>query len=169
VASGPNETIKAKHRLLKHISFSILDQITNASEKFPTILNKIDNFKSRELEEEEQHAFAEYAIRGRYNYRTNLPKKLFSDLQQTTTKLLQTRRKEDEGNSAWVVYNRVQENLIKGIEGFSRPITGYYDSLRTNQLLWKGAETSLGFERQLLKAELNKLLVKDGIKGKISA
>jgi hypothetical protein len=38
-----------------------------------------------------------------------------------------------------------------------------------NQLLWKGAEMTLQFDRQKLNQSLMDLLVKDGKKGKISA
>jgi hypothetical protein len=88
---------------------------------------------------------------------------------RTVEKLLQSRRPEDENNSVWTVYNRVQENIMSGIEGFSRPIRGYSDSVRVNQLLWKGAETALHFDKQQLNTALMNLIVKDGKKGKISA
>jgi hypothetical protein len=97
-----------------------------------------------------------------------MPKR-FKDMGRTAEKILAHRREEDAGNSAWVVYNRVQENLIRGIEGFSRPINSYLDNVRVNQLLWKGAETSLKFDNQQFQNELMSLLIKDGKKGKISA
>jgi hypothetical protein len=58
---------------------------------------------------------------------------------------------------------------MSGVEGFSRPIRGYTDSVRVNQLLWKGAETALHFDKQQLNTALMNLIVKDGKKGKISA
>ena len=82
--------------------------------------------------------------------------------------LLAHRREEDNGNTTWQVFNRVQENLMSGVEGFSRPIRGYSDSVRVNQLLWKGAETTMRFNSQALNTALMDLLIKDGKKGKIS-
>jgi hypothetical protein len=168
VASGPAETIRTKHRFSGDRLEEIMGQVSQISERFPTINNRIEGFKSRELTENEQLAYAHYAIKGRYNYRPEMPKR-FKDMGRTAEKILAHRREEDAGNSAWVVYNRVQENLIRGIEGFSRPINSYLDNVRVNQLLWKGAETSLKFDNQQFQNELMSLLIKDGKKGKISA
>jgi hypothetical protein len=168
VASGPAETIRTKHRFSGDRLEEIMEQVSQISERFPTINNRIEGFKSRELTENEQLAYAHYAIKGRYNYRPEMPKR-FKDMGRTAEKILAHRREEDAGNSAWVVYNRVQENLIRGIEGFSRPINSYLDNVRVNQLLWKGAETSLKFDNQQFQNELMSLLIKDGKKGKISA
>jgi hypothetical protein len=168
VASGPAETIRTKHRFSGDRLEEIMEQVSQISERFPTINNRIEGFKSRELTENEQLAYAHYAIKGRYNYRPEMPKR-FKDMGRTAEKMLTPRREEDAGNSAWVVYNRVQENLIRGIEGFSRPINSYLDNVRVNQLLWKGAETSLKFDNEKFQNELMSLLIKDGKKGKISA
>lgn len=168
VATGPAETIRAKHRFSDDKLNAIMDQVSHISNRFPLINNKIEQFKNRELTEVEQAAFALYALKGRYNYRPVMPKR-FSNTAETLNKLLNVRRKQDEGPSAWAVYNRVQENLVNGIEGFTRPIRGYTDSVRVNQLLWKGAETTLEFEQGHLSKEFAFLLTKDGKKGKISA
>lgn len=168
VASGPAETIRTKHRFSGDKLSAIMDQVAQISGRFPSINKTIRDFKSRELTVQEQSSFAQYAIKGRYNYRPETPKR-FRDIGYTVEKLLQPRRAEDAGTSAWEVYNRVQENLIQGIEGFTRPIKGYTDSIRVNQLLWKGTETALHFENQKFNIALNNLLIKDGKKGKIAA
>jgi len=168
VASGPAETIRIKHRFSNDRLSEIMDRVSDISERFPTIQSTIEHFKSREMSEQEQESFARYAINGRFLYRPAMPKR-FRDEERTIEKLLQHRRQEDAGSSAWEVYNRVQENLIKGIAGCTRPIKGYSDNVRVNQLLWKGAETALKFDKQQFDKELMKLLVKDGQKGKISA
>ena len=168
IASGPAETIRTKHRFSDNKFDSIMEQVAHISNRFPAINNKIEQFKNRELTEVEQAAFALYALKGRYNYRPAMPKR-FSNTADTLNKLLNVRRKQDEGPSAWAVYNRVQENLVTGIEGFTRPIRGYSDSVRVNQLLWKGAETTLEFEQGDLSHAFAGLLTKDGKKGKISA
>lgn len=168
VASGPAETIRLKHRFSDDRLSEIMERVSELSNRFPIINHTIDQFKSRELTDTEQASFAEYAIKGRFNYRPAMPKR-FRDTGRTVERLLQARREEDRGNSTWQVFNRVQENLISGIEGFSRPIKGYSDNVRVNQLLWKGAETSLKFDRQSLHNALMGLIVKDGKKGKIAA
>jgi hypothetical protein len=168
IASGPAETIRTKHRFSDNRLDQIMNQVSEISERFPMINDKISDFKSRQLTEQEQISFAEYAIKGRFNYRPAMPKR-FRDLERTTERLLAHRRDEDNGNSTWQVFNRVQENLITGMEGFSRPIRGYTDSTRVNQLLWKGAETTLTFDKDKLNKALMDLLIKDKKKGKIAA
>mgnify|MGYP003642166098 CR=1 FL=1 len=168
VASGPMETIRTKHRFSGDRLSVIMEQVSQISSRFPKILSKIEDFRSRQLNENEQKAYAEYAIRGRFNYRPEMPKR-FQDVNRVSEHLLDSRREEDNGNSAWQVYNRVQENLIRGVEGFTRPIRGYSDSVRVNQLLWKGAEATLDFQSEGLSKALTQLLVKDGKKGKIAA
>ena len=168
VASGPAETIRIKHRFSGDRLSEIMEQVSQISGKFPAIKNTIEDFKTREMSHDEQVTFAQYAIKGRFNYRPEMPKR-FRDMGRTVEKLLQVRRPEDAGDSVWSVYNRVQENLVSGIQGFSRPIRGYSDSVRVNQLLWKGAETALRFDKQQLNAALMNLITKDGKKGKISA
>jgi hypothetical protein len=168
VASGPAETIRTKHRFTNDRLSEIMDQVGQISGRFPKIVDTINEFKNREMDEKEMVAYAQYAIKGRFNYRPEMPKR-FRDLGRTTEKLLSVRRDADAGNSAWQVYNRVQENLIRGIEGFNRPIRSYGDNVRVNQLLWKGAETALSHEGTNLDSALKNLLVKDGAKGKISA
>jgi Domain of unknown function (DUF932) len=167
IASGPAETIRTKHRFTSDRLTEIMGQVSQIAGRFPTMMNTIEDFKQRDMTEEEMVAYAQYAIKGRFNYRPEMPKR-FRDLGRTTEKLLSVRRDADEGNSTWQVYNRVQENLIQGIEGFNRPIRSYGDNVRVNQLLWKGAETTLTNQGRNLGTALNQLLIKDGTKGKIS-
>jgi len=168
IATGPAETIRTKHRFSDERMGVIMDQIASVSERFPRVLNTINEFKTRQLTEAEQKTFAEYAIKGRYLYRQALPKS-FSHLGDMVEKILQSRRDADAGNSTWEVYNRVQENIVRGIEGTTRPMRGYGDTVRVNQLLWKGAEMTLQYDKNPLKNHLLGLLVKDGKKGKISS
>lgn len=59
--------------------------------------------------------------------------------------VLESRRDEDNDNRLWTVFNRVQENLVKG--GFqlnerqARPITNIITDLTLNQGLWQLAES----------------------------
>jgi hypothetical protein len=168
VATGPAEMIRTKHRFSDQRMEAIMAQIQSVSERFPRVLSTINDFKSRQLTEDEQHSFAEFAIKGRYLYRQALPKS-FTNIDAMSNLILNPRRVEDEGDSVWQVYNRVQENIVRGIEGTTRPMRGYGDSVRVNQLLWKGAETTLQYDKNPLKNHLLGLLVKDGTKGKISA
>jgi hypothetical protein len=167
VASGPAETIRTKHRFSGDKLEAIMSQVADISNRFPVINESITGFKDRNLTDEEMEAFARYAIQGRYNYRQELPK--LAKQESFVERVLSVRRDADQGNSTWAVYNRVQENIIRGVDGISSPIKSYSDNIRVNQLLWKGAETTLSHEKQDLKTALFNLLVKDGKKGKISA
>lgn len=166
VESGPTSCIKTKHRFSDNRLDAIMDQTKELSERFPKVLEIIEGFRSRQLTESEQRSFAEFAIKGRYLYRQTLPKS-FGDLDKMSNLLLTPRRKEDEGNSAWEVFNRVQENVIRGVEGITRPMRGF-DSTRVNQLLWKGTETALQYNNKELNKRLMDILVKDKKKNKIS-
>ena len=166
IESGPTSCIKTKHRFSDNRLDAIMDQTKELSERFPKVLEIIEGFKSRQLTESEQRSFAEFAIKGRYLYRQTLPKS-FGDLDKMSNLLLTPRRKEDEGNSAWEVFNRVQENVIRGVEGVTRPMRGF-DSTRVNQLLWKGTETALQYNNKELNKRLMDILVKDKKKNKIS-
>ena len=159
VASGPAETIRTVHRFSDNRMDAIQDQINQLTDRFPHIQNTINDFKSRVLSEQEQDSFSEFALRGRYHYRKTLPKR-FIQTRDQSQKLLMPRRPEDQGDSTWSVFNRVQENIIRGIEGSSRPLRGYGDSIRVNQLLWKGAETALQYENDDFHKELFKIIDK---------
>lgn len=167
VATGPSEAIKTKHRFSDNRLEAITEQINNASQRFPKILQTIESFKSRQLSDHEKVTFARYAIQGRYNYRKELPKK-FQHLQPMIDNVLTSRRPEDDGDSVWEVFNRVQENIVRGVEGSIRGIKGFGDSNRTNLLLWKGAETALEHSDNEFENRLNQLLLKDSVKNKIS-
>lgn len=168
VATGPSEAIKTKHRFSDNRLSMIMDQIASASQRFPKVLQTIEDFKSRQLNDQEKIAFAKYAIQGRYNYRKELPKK-FQHLQPMIDNVLTSRRPEDDGDSVWEVFNRVQESIVRGVEGSIRGIRGYNDNVRVNQLLWKGAETALEYSNNEFENRLIELVRKDGKKGKISA
>lgn len=167
VATGPAESIRTTHRFADEKLESILERVSVVTERFPVIQSLIEDFKNRNLTEEEQIAYSKYAIKGRFNYRPELPKR-FKDLEHNARLFLNSRREQDNGDSVWQVYNRVQENLINGIQDYTRPIKSYSDNIRVNQLLWKGAETALNYNGAKFKNVLDELVAKDGKKGKIS-
>jgi len=87
----PDEVIDA--------SFKLLDGI-------PAITARVDAFKQRQLNSTEIAAFAEAALRLRFEDTDKAP--------INPHKLLDCRRHEDAGNDLWHVFNRVQEHLIRG-------------------------------------------------------
>lgn len=159
VATGPAEMIRTRHLFSDDRLETIMARIDTLSERFPKVLETIEAFKSRELSEEEQVRFAQFGLRSRYLYRKELPKKVVGD--SVTSRLLEVRRPEDEGSNAWVVLNRVQESLIRGVDGVIKGTQAFGDNIRTNQFLWRGTEMALQDSNQNLFNRWEKLLVKD--------
>jgi len=93
---------------LKHTGYTFEELqylVTAAVERMPEIAGKINTFGQRLMNSAEQRAFAKSAFA------------LRSDRQLTENELvdfLTPRRKEDEGDSLWLVLNRIQESVIKG-------------------------------------------------------
>ena len=126
----PDEVIDA--------SFKLLDGI-------PAITSRVETFKNRKLNSAELDSFAGEALRLR-----------FENVQEApigASKLLDSRRWEDKGDDLWHVFNRVQENLIRGGQrDFSRrredgrrfprtrAIAGLDQNIRLNRELWNLAE-----------------------------
>jgi len=159
VATGPAEAIRTRHLFSDDRLESIMERIDTLSDRFPKVLETIEAFKSREMSEEEQVRFAQFGLRSRYLYRKELPKRVSGD--SVVTRLLEVRRPEDEGSSAWVVLNRIQESLIRGVDGLMKGTQAFGDNIRTNQFLWRGAEMALQYSNSDLNNRWNKLLVKD--------
>jgi len=119
-------------------SFAMLAQL-------PRLTEKVEAFRSRQMTTTEQHIFAEQAIKLRWDDLRHAP--------VGVDKILLPRRSEDAGNDLWAVYNRVQENLIRGHQRdyhqrredgsrhqLTRPVKGLDESIRINKRLWEIAE-----------------------------
>jgi hypothetical protein len=132
----PDEVIEASFKLLDHV---------------PAITSRVEAFRNRKLNGTELEAFAGAALRLR-----------FEDVKEapiTANKLLDSRRYEDAGDDLWHVFNRVQENLIRGGQrDFSRrredgrrfprtrAIAGLDQNIRLNRELWNLAERVANYE-----------------------
>ncbi len=107
------------------------------SERFESLAHQVERMEGRRLLEDEQIRFAERALALRY-----------PDLGQAgmpPSQLLHSRRVEDLGDDLWSVFNRCQENLLRG--GLSRRsasgrlsrtrrITSIREDERLNSRLW---------------------------------
>lgn len=92
-----------------------------------------------------RHALANAALKYRFG----------EDYQPVTvSQLLTPRRREDYSDDLWTVYQRVQENLMKGglsgrtAQGKSsrtRAVTGIDGDVKLNRALWIMAENMLAF------------------------
>ena len=130
---------------LKHTGYSFEELqvlIEAAVERMPEIAGRINNFGQRIMSATEQRNFAKAAFA------------LRSDRLLTPNELedfITPRRKEDEGDSLWLVLNRVQESVIrggslaepgkkKGKKAF-KGIKNIHRDFKINQELWEMAET----------------------------
>ena len=130
---------------LKHTGYTfeeLQNLIEAAVERMPEIAGKINTFGQRIMNPTEQRAFAKAAFALRSD-RLLTPNEL--------TDFLAPRRKEDEGDSLWLVLNRVQESVIKG-GSLAEPtvkkgkkafkgIKNIHRDFKINQELWEMAES----------------------------
>jgi hypothetical protein len=116
---------------------AVRDLISEKIEGMQTVVNKISKWNGVEMTQGQRTSFAIEALAMR----------LSSDRQPENyeiNEILSSRRREDDSNSLWHVFNRVQENLIKG--GYqmnnrtARPITNPIQDMTLNQGLWQIAE-----------------------------
>ena len=120
-------------------SFRVLDNIK-------LVTDRIDQYRSVELTPHEQVAFAQAAQQLRWG--DNAP------LRQAE-QIIQPRRFEDRQNNLWSVFNRAQENLIKGgLAGRSasgrrtstREVGGVNENVKLNRALWTLADRLAQFK-----------------------
>lgn len=109
-------------------------------DRFDTVTESCQEMKSIQLSNDEQRIFAEAALEYRYEDKHN---------PLTPETILRPRRREDQKNDIWTVYQRTQENIIKGgVLGRNqkgrlvrtRPINGIDGDIKTNRALWSLAE-----------------------------
>jgi hypothetical protein len=126
---------------MRHSGYSfeqLQETLNQAMEQLPAVVNKINSFNQIIMSKEAQREFAQKAFALRS----------YQDRQLTESELegfLAPRRKEDEGDSLWVVFNKIQESVIRG--GYSitnkknkvrraKSIKNIQQELKLNQELW---------------------------------
>ena len=107
----------------------------NIAKMSPVMQNSIGSMRSHEMERHNVRRFVSMAAALRYPDPT--------DYQLTL--LNRARRTEDEGDTLWQVFNRVQENLTQGVraqpgERGIRKVTGVGRDFVLNKKLWSLAE-----------------------------
>ena len=127
-------------------SFTVLDNLQQ-------LTNRIDSYKAITLDDREQSAFAEAAAElrwGRDESTGNLQAPLLYPNQ-----LIRANRYEDRHSDLWTVFNRVQENMIKGgLAGRSatgrrtrtREVGGVNENVKLNRALWTMADRLAQFK-----------------------
>lgn len=114
-------------------SFTVLDNIETAAAR-------IEQYKTTQLTPHEQHAFAAAALQLRWEP---------EETPIIPAKVLLPRRWEDQSDSLWTAFNRVQENLLQGgLRGraktgrrtTTRAVQGVTENVRLNRGLWTLAD-----------------------------
>jgi hypothetical protein len=140
VCGDLNHDIRVRHtgEILDNViegAFTVLDSFEDVSEQ-------VEGMKAITLNDGEQAAFARAALTVKYDDPTK-PAPFFAE------KLLSPNRVEDRPNDLFTVFNRVQENLIRGgIMGrtangnrsTTREVAGIDQNLKINRSLWVLAE-----------------------------
>ena len=131
---------------MRHSGYSfeqLQETLNTAMTRLPEVVGKINDYNQIIMSKEAQKAFAQQAFALRS----------YQDRQLTETELeefLAPRRKQDEGDSLWVVLNRIQESVLKG--GYSitnkkdkirraKSIKNIQQDIKLNQQVWELAGT----------------------------
>jgi hypothetical protein len=127
---------------IRHTGYTfeqLQETLNEAIERLPDVVGRINQFNQIIMSKEAQREFAQKAFALRS----------YSDRELTDVELdefLAPRRKEDAGDSLWVVLNRVQESVLKG--GFhtlnqkgryrkAKSIKNIQKDLQLNQQIWE--------------------------------
>ncbi len=110
--------------------------ITEMVEKLPLTVESMNNFKNKQLSQEQKQKFALEAL----GLRFNIEDKTFN-----VDEFLTPTRKEDEGNDLWSVFNLVQEKLVHGMVDYrsgskmrkARKIKNFQQDIALNTELYK--------------------------------
>lgn len=136
-----NEDIRQTVRHSGDVKGEIIDCAFRILDRFDTVTAEIDAMKSARLEQPLMLAFANAAIEARFE----------GDQKPVTAEqILRARRVADQPNDVWTVFNRVQENVIKGgLQGRTtdangrtarrktRGVNGIDQDATLNRALWR--------------------------------
>lgn len=144
VSDGTFAKVRVAH--VGDIAQRVLEGSYTVVENVPAIAARVEEFKARELSNDETLEFSRRALELRGVGREDA---------NAIGGVLRTYRREDQGNSLWAVFNRVQENLVNGhyrtlkpipgVERYrtqvkARAIKGIDTNLKVNKGLWELAE-----------------------------
>lgn len=141
VPDGICQTIKVQHsgKVQSKVvegAFSVLDGLTR-------VIESRDDMRALTLNAGEQAAFANAALTLRFD----MPEGQSAPV--TAEQLLNARRHEDRASDLWTIFNRVQENSMKGglrghavngVRRSTRAVTGIDQDVKLNRALWTLAE-----------------------------
>ena len=146
VSEGGFETLRFRHSGLNTVE--VVKASLRVIESVPQISQRIHDFRTRSLTFGEQLNFARAALQVRYEDSPPV----------NPDALLRPRRVEDNSDDLWTIFNRVQENLIRGgvCDGHRgrngrlrsvRALRGIDSKVTINKALWGLAEQVIrGYE-----------------------
>ena len=139
------DSMFATHRI-RHIGYTdekVQEAVYNVIESTPKIFNRIKEFEGIQLKEEERIAFADSALRLRFD------DEQLQELNTNATiqRLLAPRRPEDANATLWNTFNIVQEKFLKGgrfsipkersvCANKTREVKSISENIRLNKSLW---------------------------------
>ena len=140
---------------------SFEQMLAQTVERLPALMDRIQQMKGKEMSHLAQMELAVRAAETRWAWTTELndvkPTKGSFATGHTVSGLLRVQREADAYANAWTVFNRIQENVIRGgamIKSFSernadgiyrksRPVNSVTENVRVNRELWNAAEQVL--------------------------
>lgn len=121
-----NEDIRQSVRHSGDVKSEVIDCAFRIIDRFDTVAAEIDAMKAVRLEKPLMLAFANAALEARFDT---------DEKPVTAEQVLRPRRASDQSNDAWTVFNRVQENVIKGgLRGQSKDANGRTLRRRTREV-----------------------------------
>lgn len=122
----------------------IIDIIKETTIRVPDVVGKVQKMMGKEMSMTQQYDFAMDASINNWGV----------DKMIDVNQLLKVRRDEDRGNDLWSVFNRVQENILKGgvvsvtpkgegkfRRSRSRQINSIDKNIQVNKMLWNLSES----------------------------
>lgn len=131
---------------IRHIGYTdgkVKEAIYNVVESTPKIFNRVQEFQSIQLKEEERIAFADSALHLRFD--DEQLKEI--NTSATIQRLLAPRRPEDANATLWNTFNVIQEKFLKGgrfaipaersvYANKTREVKSISENVRLNKSLW---------------------------------
>lgn len=134
------------------------DVLTDTIESLPRLMDRIDNMRNVTINYDTARTLAERAAQVRWEtarqFAEDVPVRGTFATDMTVRDLLKVQRSSDDYMDAWTVFNRIQENVVRGnaiIKSFTdkapdgayrkaRPISSAAEAVRVNRELWNIAE-----------------------------
>ena len=145
VVGSTNHGVRIVHK--GDILREVIESALRVLQGFGAIDEAIAGMKAMALDDGDQHAFARAARDVRYGDRTSWD----PPAPATPEMLLEPRRGEDAGDSLWLTFQRVQENLVRGGQSGrrasgrrmqTRGVASIDRSVELNRRLWALAEAT---------------------------